>query len=307
VHHVRLIKLLLMGLRNLNSKGDLILLMRPRQWIKNLLIFLPSVLSGNLINELNWVLLIVGFISFSLVASSGYIFNDIRDIDEDRQHPIKRKRPLAAATLKVRYAFAFSLILLFIGLGISVTLGIKPLGILIMYSVANWIYSIVIKSVRYLDIIVLTGFYIIRLVYGAAIANVELTGWFVITLAFACLALSTNKRQIQCALITQDKTPGRNYTKQDIIHLKIFAIGFGIVSLVFLNIHSYFVLFVRNPYSLTIINLIAVYLIMSYFDTSKDQSDDPVEKILKNPAIIIMTLILLGIYVYELLTSASYY
>ncbi|MBK9390574.1 MAG: UbiA prenyltransferase family protein [Bacteroidetes bacterium] len=282
---------------------ELILLPRPKHWVKNLLIFLPSILDGNLFINLNWIHLSAGFVSFSLVASSGYIFNDIRDIDEDRQHPVKRNRSLASATIKVRYAFIYSLVLLFCGLGISVFLGLKPLGILILYSSVNWIYSIVIKSVRFLDIIILTGFYIIRLVYGATIANVELTGWFIITIAFACLALSTNKRQILCSINTKDKTPGRTYTKQDIIPLQIFAIGFGIISLVFLNIHSYFVLLVRNPYSIMIINLIAVYLIMSYFDTSKDLSDDPVERILKNPTIIIMTLILFGFYVFELLRS----
>ena len=139
--------------------------------------------------------------------------------------------------------------------------------------------------------------------FGAVIANVELTGWFLITITFGCLALSTHKRQIQCTLNTQDKTPGRNYTKEDIVHLQIFAIGFAIIAVVFLNIHTYFVLFVRNPYSITTINLIAVYLIMSYFDDSKDHNDDPVERILKNPITLIMSLILLGFYVFELLKS----
>ena len=92
--------------------------------------------------------------------------------------------------------------------------------------------------------------------------------------------------------------------KRTLFLLQIFAIGFGIVALVFLNIHSYFVLFVRNPYSIATINLIAVYLIMSYFDNSKDPSDDPVERILKNPITVIMAVILLGFYVYELLRSS---
>jgi 4-hydroxybenzoate polyprenyltransferase len=292
-----------MELRNLNRMSAFITLMRPKQWVKNLLIFLPNIVAGNFINEFSWLFLFFGFVSFSLIASSGYILNDIRDIDEDRQHPVKRNRPLASATIKVRYAFTFSLVLLFFGMGISISLGLKPLVILAIYLIINWIYSIAIKSERFLDIIVLTGFYIIRLVYGAAIANVELTGWFIMTITFACLSLSLNKRQIQCTLNTQEKTPGRNYSKQDIIPLQIFAIGFGIISIVFLNIHSYFVLFVRSPFVITTINLIAIYLIMSYFDTSKDQSDDPVERIIKNPINLIMILILLIFYIYEILLS----
>ncbi len=278
-------------------------LLRPKHLIKNLLVFLPGIFAGSIFTEKNWLLGSIGFISFSLIASAGYIINDIIDIERDRLHPLKKNRPLAAATIKVRHAFILSLGLVFFGLGISFQLGIKTFGILCFYFVINWIYSVEIKSLRFLDVIVLTVFYIIRLAYGAAITNTELTGWFIITVSFACLALSLNKRQVECNNSLTDKIPGRSYSKRDALTLQILAIGFGISSLVFLNIHSFFVLEVRNPYFLAIINLIAAYLIMLYFDTSKDQSDDPVERIIKNPVTMIMALLLLALYLYEILLN----
>ena len=292
-----------MRLQSLNRVNRFITLLRPKQWVKNLLIFLPGILAGNVFKESNWLLGLVGFVSFSFMASAGYILNDIRDIDDDRKHPVKRNRPLASATIKIRHAFLLSVVLIVFGLGISYLLGLKPLGILGLYFVINWIYSGSLKSVRFFDVIILTGFYIIRLVYGAAITNTELTGWFIITLTFACLALSLNKRQMECTISEQEKIPGRNYTKKDMVLLQILAVGFGISSLVFLNIHSYFILLVRNPLIMATINLIAAYLIMLYFDNSQDQSDDPVERIIKNPVIVIMVLVLLALYLYEILLN----
>lgn len=279
--------------------NEYISLLRPKHLIKTLLVFLPGIFAGNIFTEINWLLLAVGFVSFSFIASAGYIINDIIDIDKDRLHPLKKNRPLALAKIKVRHALVLSFVLVAFGLGISFPLGLKPLGILFLYFVINWIYSVAIKSLRFLDIIVLTSFYIFRLAYGAAVTNTELTGWFIITISFACLALSLKKRQVECLISIPNKIPGRSYTKKDALTLQILAIGFGISSLVFLNIHSYFVLQVRNPLFMAAINLIGAYLIMLYFDTSKDQSDDPVERIIKNPTIVILVLVLLALYLYE--------
>ena len=239
-----------MKLKNSNSLNVFIKLIRPKQWVKNLLIFLPSILAGNVFKEFHWLLGLAGFVSFSLMASAGYILNDIRDIDKDRQHPVKKNRPLAAATIKVKNGFFLSLILIISSLGIAYSLGLKPLLVLAVYFIINWIYSAAIKSVRFLDIIILTSFYIIRLTYGATITQTELTGWFIITVTFTCLALSLNKRQMECYISKTEKIPGREYTTKDISLLQILSIGFGICSLVFLNIHSYFVLQVKNPLTL---------------------------------------------------------
>jgi 4-hydroxybenzoate polyprenyltransferase len=289
-----------MELKNLNKVNQFILLLRPKHWLKNLLIFLPAILAGSILHKENLWVGLYGFISFSLMASAGYVFNDIRDVDKDRLHPVKRNRPLAHATIKVRYAFAVAFLLIIVGFGISSLLGLNALGILLFYFMLNWTYSINIKSVRFLDIIVLTSFYIIRIVYGAVITNTELTGWFLVTVTFACLALSLNKRQMECSISIKEKIPGRHYTKGDVTLLQALAVGFGISSIVFLNIHSYFVLMVKSPLVMVTINLMATYLIMLYSDTSKDKSDDPVERIIKNPVSLLMILALLLLYLYEI-------
>lgn len=289
-----------MELKNLNKVNQFILLLRPKHWLKNLLIFLPAILAASIFQKENLWVSLFGFISFSLIASAGYVLNDIRDVDKDRLHPVKRNRPLAHATIKVRYAFAVAFLLIIVGFGISSLLGLNALRILLFYFILNWIYSVSIKSARFLDIIVLTSFYIIRIVYGAVITNIELTGWFLVTVTFACLSLSLNKRQLECSISIKEKIPGRSYTKEDVVLLQSLAVSFGICSLVFLNIHSYFVLMVKRPLVMVAINLISIYLILLYFDTSKDKSDDPVERIIKNPISLVMIVALLVLYLSEI-------
>lgn len=289
-----------MVLRKLNSIRVYFKLIRFRHWIKNFLIFTPSILAKNFTENYNWLYLIIGFLTFSFISSSGYILNDIRDIDKDRQHPIKKNRPLASASVKVRYSFLLSILLLTAGLGISLFLGTKPLLILLFYFLVNWLYSNVIKSIRFLDIIFLSIFYITRLFFGATIAHNELTGWFLITITSACLAFLLNKRQVECSIISHHQIPGRDYSKDDLVFLQIMAIGFGIFSLVVFNIHAYFIVLINNPFILTAMNLTAIFLILSFFNNSKIHDDDPIERILKSPANIVMSLLFLSLYFFEI-------
>ena len=285
---------------NSNNFKDYLKLIRFSHWIKNLLILTPSILAKNFTEDLNWLYLIIGFLSFSFISSSGYILNDIRDIDRDRLHPLKMKRPLATAKVKVSFSFMLSQLLMIAGMILTISLGIIPFIILLSYFIVNWFYSNVIKSIRFLDIIFLSVFYIIRLFFGATIAHNELTGWFLITVIFACIGFLLNKRQIECSLISQHKVPGRDYSKDDLVFLQIMAIAFGIISLVIFDIHAYFVVLIKDPLILTAMNLTALFLILSFFDDSRIQEDDPIERILRSPANIIMSLIFLSLYFIEL-------
>jgi decaprenyl-phosphate phosphoribosyltransferase len=288
-----------MELKKLNKMNEFISLLRPKHWIKNLIIFFPSILASNILKQENWLLGIFGFVSFSFIASSGYIFNDIRDIERDRLHPFKKNRALASATIKIRHAFILALILIIFGFGLSFLLGLNSLGIIVLYFFVNWIYSIKIKSVRFLDIFVLTSFYIIRIVYGAVITNTEITGWFLVTILFACLSLSLNKRAMECLISTENKIPGRDYTKDDHTLLQFFSIIMGISSIIFFLIHSYFVLLINNPLFMVLIAFISIYLILVYFDTSKTKSDDPVDRILNNRIALVLIVVLILVYFFK--------
>ena len=282
------------------SRNNYIKLLRPSHWIKNIIIALPVILS-NQINLKSLTNLILGFISFSLLASAGYILNDIKDIENDRQHPKKKYRPLASGDVDAGNSFALSIILILLSLGISFTLGLYPLLIVILYFLLNYFYSIIGKQIRFIDIIILSSFYIIRIFYGASINNITLTGWFVATLTLSVLSLSVHKRYMECKNSIQLEIPGRGYNKSHELFLQIIMINFGIASIILLNIHAYFVLNITTPLFYVLLNLSGAAITLFYFDETNNTSEDPVNRIIKNKKLLVTLMIFLLIYIFEII------
>jgi hypothetical protein len=148
---------------------------------------------------------------------------------------------------------------------------------------------------------ILCSFYLIRVIYGALVVNVPLTGWFVATLIMIVFAISINKRFMELKISVQEKLPGRGYTKEDEPILHALMINFSIAALVLLNIHAYFVLYIQTFYFYCAINVITPGIIFYYFDYSKNKSDDPVDKIIKNKGLLFLTVLLLILYYYEMI------
>lgn len=278
-------------------------LLRPKNWIKNLLVALPLLLSGSIdVASLNVVAL--AFISFSLLSSSVYIFNDIRDIDYDRMHPHKCQRPLASADVRIEFAFMLAVGLFLIAILMDWLL-IGSCWILVLYFVVNYFYSTVGKRVRFLDIMLLTTFYLLRVFYGSEVANVELTGWFAATITMAVLAVSVHKRYMECVNAEYNVIPGRGYTKNDIQLLRNMMYNFSMVVQVLLNIHAYFVLNITSAYFFCLINMVAGCIMFVYFDESKNRSEDPVSRILHNKILLILLLIFFSLYSYEVIVHSE--
>lgn len=277
-----------------------ITLIRPKSWVKNIIIIIPFLL-GKKFNTIDGINILIGFMSFSLMSSVCYILNDIVDIDIDRQHPFKKLRPLANATVSVNKSILFALLLFIISLFLCFIINKYAVLILLFYFILNYTYTNFIKNIRFIDIIILSSFYILRVIYGSYLVNVTLSGWFVSTLTMVVLSLSINKRYLELKINQHEKLPGRNYQKEDEMFLYTFMINFSIAALVLLNIHAYFVLQIQKYYFYCFINLIIPAIIFYYFDNKYIKSDDPVEKIIKNKRLLFFTLILLVIYYFEIL------
>jgi 4-hydroxybenzoate polyprenyltransferase len=235
------------------------------------------------------------------MASVGYIINDIRDIEKDRQHQHKKNRPLANGTAKITTSFKIAIFLFIVSLYLSFLINISSFYVLIAYFIINYFYSIKGKGLRFLDIMILSSFYLIRVIYGALVVNVTLTGWFVATLTMIVFAISINKRFMELKISVQEKLPGREYTKEDETILHVLMINFSIAALVLLNLHAYLVLQIKMYYFYCAINLITPVIIFYYFDYSKNKSDDPVEKIIKNKGLLILSIVLVILYYYEII------
>lgn len=170
-------------------------LMRPKHWIKNFLIMVPLFFD---LTFFKWSLLlpaIGGFIIFSLLSSVIYIVNDINDIEGDRLDEEKRKRPLASGAVSIKEAIALVMILVGLIIFLSIIENNSGWIFLALYFVLNVAYSVKLKHIPLLDIVILASGFLIRLLYGAAITNITISFWLCMTVLALSFYLGLGKRR----------------------------------------------------------------------------------------------------------------
>ncbi len=208
-------------------------LIRFSQWQKNYLVFLPFIMA-NEYNFLNIYKSIIGFFIFSFAASIVYIFNDFIDLSKDKEHPSKKFRPLASG--KVSQKKALIILIGFVFLMLYMGYINKVLIILIIYLTLNVIYSLIIKKIQYLDIILLSSFYIIRIYFGGEINNIQISLWLYIFCSLAFISLVILKRVNE---IIKYQLPNTLYSKKDFKRLKLFLTISNLSSIIFLILYLF--------------------------------------------------------------------
>ena len=193
--------------------------MRPHQWVKNLLIFLPLLAAQEITNTNLDLQAIAAFIAFSLCASSVYLLNDLLDLPVDRKHPRKRLRPYASGSASIIQGTALIPILLLLSFLITLFLPIKFLIILFIYYIFTLLYSIKLKNVVMLDVLLLAGLYTLRIIAGAAAVSIEPSFWILAFSLFIFLSLAMVKRYSELQHVVksgQKKIAGRGYQSTDL-------------------------------------------------------------------------------------------
>jgi 4-hydroxybenzoate polyprenyltransferase len=170
-------------------------LLRPKDWAKNLFLFIPLFFSGDFFHWDLYPKLILGFIAFSLVASSIYIINDYRDIEDDKKHPEKKSRPLASGKVSKPAALIICVLLLITGFAIAFFIRDKFLFVLGIYFILNLAYSFGLKTIPILDIIIVAIGFVLRIKSGAVIAMIGLTEWLNIMVFLLALFMAIGKRR----------------------------------------------------------------------------------------------------------------
>lgn len=170
-------------------------LIRPKDWAKNLFLFVPLFFSGEFFNTEKLLQLAVGFVCFSLVASCIYIMNDYRDIDDDKKHPIKKFRPLASEAVNKSTAVIIAILFLIIGFGAAWFLRDKFMFILGIYFLLNVCYSFGLKNIPILDIFIIAIGFVLRIKGGSVISLIPLSEWIVIMVFLLALFLAFAKRR----------------------------------------------------------------------------------------------------------------
>ena len=188
----------------------LIKTMRPRQWVKNGLLFIPLIFDEQLTNWPALGRVISGFVIFCLLSSLIYIVNDILDIEADRNHPQKKLRPIPSGKLKISTARNASIILAVIIFIPAVFLSKLFALICLTYLILNLIYSVWLKHAPILDVMVLASFYVLRVAAGASLIVVHrFSPWLYVFTIFLALYLGIGKRRAELNLLAEDANSHR--------------------------------------------------------------------------------------------------
>ncbi len=181
--------------------GDYFRLLRPQQWYKNLLVFLPLIFAGKALNAtLVWAVLL-GFVSLCLASSFNYIVNDIIDRGKDHAHPEKRNRPVASGRISVWVAGIIAVVVLGVGLRLAWVLE-KDFFMAAVFLVAlTQLYSLFLKRVAFADILVIGVNFVTRAVAGAFIIDVVISPWLILCTFFFALFLASGKRHADLAFL----------------------------------------------------------------------------------------------------------
>lgn len=172
-------------------------LMRPHHSIKNILLFLPAVFSGQLLEKETFLSCLYGFVALFFLTSAVYVINDLRDADKDRLHPQKCHRPVASGEVSVKNAVILAVVLVLISLLCNIFLvgSGYALCISLVYFALNIGYSMGLKSVPLLDVLILVSGFVLRVVYGSAVCGIAVSGWMYLTVMSASFYLGFGKRR----------------------------------------------------------------------------------------------------------------
>lgn len=172
-------------------------LLRIKHYVKNFLIFLPMFFAQELTDPKSLIQTFIGFITFSLVTSIVYIYNDLQDVEHDKLHPIKKNRPIASGKVKITTAKNIALLLVFISLSLSVFFKINLLSNLIisLYVISNILYSYKLKNVPLVDISIISMSYILRVLLGGTLVGIPISNWLILTVMSFSFFMAFGKRR----------------------------------------------------------------------------------------------------------------
>jgi 4-hydroxybenzoate polyprenyltransferase len=187
----------------------LVVSLRPRQWLKNTFVFAGIVFAAKVGDAVRWGEAFAVFAAFCAASSAAYLLNDVRDAPHDRHHALKRVRPIARGELTIAWAFAVSAVLAAASLLVAVPLGLEVLGLVALFLALQAGYSLALKHVVLLDVLVIAGLFVIRAAAGAAAVDVRISDWLLLCTALLALFLGFAKRRGELVLVGAERTPGR--------------------------------------------------------------------------------------------------
>lgn len=276
------------------SVKDLLLLMRPKQWVKNFFVFAPLVFSGFMfsLGSLSDSLLV--FLFFCVAASSVYIVNDIGDVEKDRLHPKKKFRPIASGRVSVPQSFLL-LIFCYLIVCISFLFNYKVSFVLLIYILINFSYTKYLKNIPVVDIFVVASGFVLRVYAGALAIQVPVSNWMLITVLSLSLYLAAVKREQE--LKNSGYTTRSSLKKYSSSLVKKYVETSATCTIVF---YSMFVLESKPNLVLTVPIILFGIFRYWYIVESSDVGGSPTDAVVQDKPILIVVLAWIGLVIYQL-------
>lgn len=174
--------------------------LRPRQWTKNLLLFAGIVFAAKLGDPERWLAAVTAFVAYCAASSAAYLVNDVRDVESDRLHPVKRSRPIARGELSPRAALVLAAALLALGVALAVALGPASLACLAGFVVLQAAYSLGLKAFELVDVLAIAGLFVLRAAAGAVAVDVRISEWLLLCTFLLALFVALGKRRAELGL-----------------------------------------------------------------------------------------------------------
>ena len=272
--------------KKINLFFEIIKTIRVYQWVKNLLIFIPAILSLKPFVDLIGVLM-SGFFAFSFIASAFYILNDLFDIENDRVHHSKKHRAFASGSLSINLGFFIFIFLTASAILISFALPQAFQLLLLLYAVATFTYSKYLKKLVILDILTLSSLYLLRVITGGALVEINISNWLLTFSVFFFLFLASVKRWVELNKLNTEMILGRGYQISDKSFISNLSYFSGLISIlvICLYIESQQALSLYNQSKfLWFIPIILLYWVLeTLFKVERGQiEEDPVKYALKS-------------------------
>lgn len=268
---------------------SIIKLLRPKHSVKNLLIFLPLIFGLKDLTLKDFRTSILGFIVFCLVASSIYIINDYKDIEKDRLHPVKKKRPLASGAVTKKEAWITLSILLLVAIIISFTFPLASIGLIAGYFVLNLGYSLGLKNIPILDVVILTSGFMIRLFLGSSLSGIAVSPLLYLVVMSGAFYLGISKRYNE--IIKTGNQTRSVLKKYNVEYLKSIMNMFLVLIIVF------YTEWCSNAYPghrdlfFASVPMLIILIISYIYVAEKDKYGDPADVIMKNKPLMLIGLL----------------
>jgi len=214
---------------------------RPVHWIKNLALFGALLLTGTLYETGLFKDVFLAFLAFSFATSATYIFNDILDSKSDKLHPVKKNRPIASGKLSIFVAVVELLIFMFLSLIIAISLNELFFTLILVYLGIQTLYSLGLKNIPVIDILIIASGFILRVYAGAFIINAHLSVWFLLCVVSASLFLAAGKRRAEINLLEAvDGGTRKSLTKYSKELLNSYVTMFGNATWMSWSLYTFF-------------------------------------------------------------------